>query len=62
MSLQVCAILRVRIDLANQWLGQGEMLTSENMFLPPAYDGGYARLLQRYDIFEGEGFSIIKYV
>lgn len=59
---QVCAIFRIRIDLSAKWLGEGEMLTSQNMFPPPAYDGGYDRLLKRNDIFKERGFTIVKYL
>ncbi len=62
LASQVCAIFRIRVDCSAEWLGHGKMLTPQNMFPPPAYDGGYDRLLKRTDIFKEKGYSIIKYV
>lgn len=62
LASQVCAIFRIRIDRSAEWLGKGQMLTPQNMFPPPLYDGGYDRLLKRTDIFRERGYSIKKYV
>ena len=61
MASQVCAIFRIRIDRAAKWIGTGDMLTQENLFPSPAYDGGYDRLLQRDDLFKTQNFEIAKY-
>ena len=61
MATQVCAIFRIRIDRAALWIGSGDMLTQENLFPPPAYDGGYDRLLMRNDIFGVNQFEIARY-
>lgn len=61
MASQVCAIFRVRIDRAALWIGSGDMLTQDNLFPPPAYDGGYDRILLRDDIFKTKEFEIARY-
>lgn len=61
MASQVCAIFRIRIDRAAEWIGSGDMLTQSNLFPPPAYDGGYDRLLMRDDLFKTNQFEIARY-
>ncbi len=64
LSSQVVGILRVRIDHADQWLGNGSLLTPENLFPAPGVDCGYDLLLSRNDIFERQkykDFSITRY-
>ncbi len=58
----IIGVLKIRIDIAKQWLGEGALLTQENLFPPPAYDYGYDILLFRKDLFEDSEHSIIKYV
>lgn len=60
MSNQVVGILRIRVDRAYQWLGQGLLMTKENIFPSPSIDQGYNTLLMRNDIF-CYPFEILKY-
>lgn len=41
----VYGIVRIRLDDALEWLGQGDILTPENMMPPPNYDSGFRQLL-----------------
>ena len=58
----VIGILKIRIDNAKEWLGNGMFLTQNNLFPAPAYDNGYDILLSREDIFCNTEFSIARYV
>ena len=58
----VIGIIKIRIDRANEWLGEGQLLNQENLFPPPAYDFGYDLLLSREDLLANGNFSIAKYV
>lgn len=58
----VVCIIRIRIDRANQWLGDGQLMTQEALFPAPAFDNGYDILLQRKDIFENSSFQISHYI
>ena len=61
MSSQVVAILRIRVDRAKEWLGNGKLLTKENIFPSPSVDAGYDTLLTKYShIFKGP-YHIVKY-
>lgn len=60
MASQVTAILRVRIDKAIEWLGEGILLTKENLFPSPSIDQGYNNLLMNSERFK-KPFNIIKY-
>lgn len=60
MASQVIAILRVRIDRAALWLGNGNLLTASNLFPSPSVDQGYNNLLLHPDLFNYP-FEIIKY-
>lgn len=60
MSSQVVGILRIRIDKANAWLGNGALMTKENIFPSPSIDQGYNNLLMKSDIFKYP-FEIVKY-
>lgn len=60
MSSQVIAILRVRIDRASLWLGNGNLLTASNLFPSPSVDQGYNNLLMHSDKFV-HPFEIVKY-
>lgn len=60
MASQVVAILQIRIDFASQWLGNGTLVTAENLFPSPSIDNGYNNLLKRTDIFTYP-FEILKY-
>ena len=58
----VIGILKIRIDNAKEWLGNGMFLTQNNLFPAPAYDNGYDILLSREDIFCNTEFSIVRYM
>ena len=58
----VVCIIRIRIDRANQWLGDGQLMTQEALFPAPAFDNGYDILLKRKDIFENSSFQISHYI
>lgn len=60
MSSQVVCMLRIRVDRADKWLGNGSLMTKENIFPSPSIDQGYNTLLMRQDIFTSP-FEIIKY-
>lgn len=60
LASQVVAILRIRIDRASLWLGEGGLLTQQNLFPSPSVDMGYNNLLKKTEIFENR-FDIIKY-
>ena len=61
MSDTVIGILKIRIDRTIQWIGNGQLLSQDNLFPAPAYDHGYDMLLSRTDIFNGE-YDIAKYI
>lgn len=60
LSSQVVGILRIRIDRASLWLGNGQLVTKDNLFPSPSIDQGYNNLLMHSDIFTNP-FEIIKY-
>lgn len=59
IASQVVGIIRVRIDIADRWIGDGRLVTKENMFPSPSIDQGYNTLLKN-DIFK-HPFEIKKY-
>lgn len=60
MSSQVVAILRIRVDRVAEWLGNGRLLTQENLFPSPSIDQGYNNLLLNSKYFT-DPFQIRKY-
>lgn len=46
MASQAIGILRVRIDIVDQWLGNGDLVSKENLFPSPSIDHGYNGLLK----------------
>lgn len=60
MSKQVVGIIKVRIDIADKWVGNGYLMTESNIFPSPSLDQGYNTLLMRTDIFK-HPFEIVKY-
>lgn len=62
LAENIVGILRIRIDYANKWIGNGNLLSLENLFPSPAYDQGYDVLLCRSDLFEDSMNSIVKYI
>lgn len=61
VSNNVIGILKIRIDRTDEWLGNGQLLTQDNLFPSPGYDYGYDLLLSREDIFMKTEFEIAKY-
>lgn len=45
MAGQVVGIIRIRIDRVRDWIGNGGLMTAENLFPSPAVDTGYNTLL-----------------
>lgn len=58
----VIGIIKIRIDKVHEWMGNGGLLTQNNLFPPPAYDYGYDLLLSRAELFKDSEYSITKYV
>ena len=52
--------MKIRVDRADMWLGNGTLITKDNIFPSPSIDQGYNTLLMRNDIFTYP-FEIIKY-
>lgn len=61
MASTVIGIIKIRIDRVHEWIGNGELLSQNNLFPPPAFDYGYDILLSRSDLFKETDFSIAKY-
>lgn len=61
MASSVVCILRLRIDRVSRWLGNGLMLTQDNLFPPAGNDCGYDLLLSRNDIFTQPKFQIARF-
>lgn len=64
MASQVVGIIRVRIDRAGSWIGEGGLMTAENLFPSPAVDTGYNTLLLNEHLLNnkfGNIFRIIRY-
>lgn len=60
MAEQVIGILRIRVDVASDWLGAGMLATQQNLFPSPSIDQGYNNLLMHPEIFK-HPFEIVKY-
>lgn len=60
MASQVIGILRISIDRASIWLGDGALLTSDNLFPSPSVDQGYNNLLMHDELFT-HPFEIVRY-
>lgn len=60
MANQVVGILKIRIDIADEWLGNGALMSEKNIFPSPSVDQGYNTLLMRNEIFTYP-FEIVKY-
>lgn len=59
MASQVIGILRIRTDLADKWLGCGDLVCKENLFPSPSIDMGYNNLLKN-KLFDNN-FQVKKY-
>ena len=61
MAPAVVGILRLRIDIVDKWLGDGTLVTQDNLFPPPSMDKGYDQLLRCQDLLVA-GYELAKYV
>lgn len=61
MSEAVVGILRMRIDIVDKWMGDGALVTQDNLFPPPSTDKGYDQLLLCQDLLV-DGYRLTKYV
>ena len=61
MASNVVGILKLRIDKVSRWLGDGQMLTQNNLFPPAGNDCGYDIPLSRNDIFSRSKYQISRY-
>jgi hypothetical protein len=61
IASNVVGIIKIRIDRAKQWLGNGSLLSQNNLFPPPSFDNGYDVLLDRTDLFSDQ-FKIARYI
>lgn len=63
MASEVVGVIKIRIDRAANWLGDGELLSQQNMFPNQAYDRGYDLLLRTEDEFLSDTDNqIYKYI
>lgn len=62
LATEVIGILRIRIDRASDWLGEGRLLSKENLFPSPMNDYGYDLLLNLPRDFFPKEYKIAKYV
>lgn len=63
VSTNVVAIIKIRIDRAKKWIGDGTLLTKDNLIPPPGYDPGYDLLLSKQaTIFKRSLLKITKYM
>lgn len=61
MAEHVVGVLKIRIDYVDEWMGNGLLLTQDNLFPSPIYDEGYDVLLSRNDLFS-KPFEITRYI
>ena len=61
VASQVVGVLKIRIDIADKWLGNGTLLTMENLFPPAAVDYGYDLLLSKTNIFNKPECAVTRY-
>lgn len=62
LANNVIAIIRLRIDRVAAWIGEGNLLSTSNLFPSVAYDDGYELLLHRSDLFDTKYQKIAQYV
>lgn len=62
ISENVVGILKIRNDLANLWLGDGELAKFSNLFPSQFHDLAYRILLEREDLFRDSVNSIVQYI
>jgi len=51
-SSSLVGVIRVALDDAIEWLGDGSLFNVHSLFPPPAYDGGYRILLKDWPVLE----------
>ena len=59
---QLIGIAKIRLDYIAKWLGNGELLSQNNLFPQPCFDPGYEILLSRSDLFDSDFAKITKFV
>lgn len=62
VASQLIGIAKIRLDYIAKWLGNGELLTQNNLFPQPCFDPGYEILLSRSDLFDSSFATIAKFV
>ncbi len=62
LESNVITIIRLKNDRVAEWIGEGDWLSTYNLFRSPAYEYGYELLLHRQDLFENELQKITQYV
>lgn len=62
VASQLIGIAKIRLDYIAKWLGNGELLTQNNLFPQPCFDPGYEILLSRTDLFDSSFATIAKFV
>lgn len=62
ISNNVVSILKIRNDLADKWLGNGELVKFNNLFPSQFHDHAYSFLLERQDLFCDTTNSIVQYI
>lgn len=62
VASQLIGIAKIRLDYIAKWLGNGELLSQNNLFPQPCFDPGYEILLSRTDLFDSNFAMITKYV
>ena len=62
VASQLIGIAKIRLDYIAKWLGNGGLLTQNNLFPQPCFDPGYEILLSRTDLFDSKFAMITKYV
>jgi hypothetical protein len=46
----IVGVIRVHLDDALKWLGDGGLLSTHALFPPPSYDSGYKEILKHIDL------------
>lgn len=60
MATQVVGILQIELSEADKWLGNGLLVTQQNLFPNPVFDKGYKIILDNETLFSP--FNVVKYV
>lgn len=62
VASQLIGIAKIRLDYIAKWLGNGELLSQNNLFPQPCFDPGYEILLSRSDLFDSNFATIANFV